>query len=176
MDSWIVLLRGINVGGKHSVPMRDLKSLMVDVGFRNVRTYIQSGNIVLESTTRPTEEISDLIEREFGFRPGVFILSREEFEKALSNNPYNADAGKTVHLFFCDRVPTSVDYDFLESIKASSEDFALVGRVFYFHAPNGIGRSILVQKMHRAFPGVVMTARNLNTINKLAQMLGNSRS
>jgi uncharacterized protein (DUF1697 family) len=103
-------------------------------------------------------------------------MSRPEFEQAIRNNPYSPDGGKTVHLFICNKLPTSVDYDFLESLKAGSEDYALVGNVFYLHAPDGIGRSTLVQKMGKAFPGIEMTARNLNTINKLAGMLDKSGS
>ncbi len=173
MNSWIVLLRGVNVGGKHIVPMRELKALLEMSGFSNVRTYIQSGNIVLEAAQRPSNEISDLIEREFAFRPQVFVMNRTEFERAMMNCPYGSDAGKAVHFFFCREVPKSVDYDLLESLKGDSEHFSLVGKVFYLYAPNGIGRSILVQKIGKAFPGIEMTARNMNTMNKLADILGN---
>lgn len=176
MKSWIVLLRGVNVGGKHIVPMRELKLLLEIAGFSNIRTYIQSGNIVLEAGPRPTNEIADLIEREFGFRPEVFVISREEFENAMMNNPYNPDAGKAVHFFFCNKVPTSVNYEHLESLKDDSEQFSLIGDVLYLYAPKGIGRSVLVQKMGKAFPGIGMTARNMNTMNKLADMLDNPRS
>lgn len=170
MKTWIALLRGINVGGKHVVPMRDLRKIMEDAGFADVRTYIQSGNVVFRSATKPKDEIGRLIEDDFGFRPEVFVLSGADFEKAIANNPYDADAGKAVHFFFCHKAPKSVDYELLDSLKAGSEDYTLVGNVFYLHAPDGIGRSLLVQKMGKAFPGVTMTARNLNTITKLAEM------
>lgn len=175
MNSWIILLRGINVGGKNVVSMNELKALLADAGFSNVRSYIQSGNVVLDTAARPTDEISCLIEREFGFRPTIFVMSRADFEKAIKNNPYGPDGGKTVHFFFCSKVPTTVDYDFLESIKDDSEDYTLIGNVLYFYAPKGVGRSAFVQRMAKAFPGIEMTARNVNTINKLAQMLGPPR-
>ncbi len=171
MKTWIALMRGINVGGKHIVPMKELARLMEAAGFSNVKTYIQSGNVVFQNPTRPTDEIGRLIERKFGFKPEVFILSTAEFERAAANNPYKTGVGKAVHFAFCDKMPESVDYEFLESLKADSEEYKLIENVFYFHAPEGIGRSKLVAKMGKAFKNVTMTSRNLNTINKLAEMI-----
>ena len=172
MKTWIALLRGINVGGRHVVPMRELRAALEDSGFGKVRTYIQSGNLVFDHATKPGQEIADLIEREFGFRPEVFVMSGSDLGKAIANNPYRGAGGSTVHFFFCDKAPKSVDYDLLDTLKIGSERYELVGKVFYLHAPDGIGRSILVQKLGKAIPGVTMTARNLNTISKLAAMLG----
>ena len=171
MKTWIALLRGINVGGRHTVPMRDLKALMEAAGFANVRTYIQSGNVVFEGKSRPTDELPTLIEGEFGFRPEVFILSETELRTAIANNPFAATEGKAIHFFFCDRSPKSFDRALLDSVKSASEDYALAGKVFYLYAPAGIARSTLVQKLGKAFAGVTMTARNLNTVRKLASML-----
>jgi uncharacterized protein (DUF1697 family) len=172
MKTWIALLRGINVGGKNKLPMRELVKLMEADGFSNVKTYIQSGNVVFQSPTKPKDEIGRLIEKRFGFKPEVFVLSRADLKKAMTDNPYNTGEGRTVHFFFCDKVPKSVDYVLLESLRVESEKFELVGNVFYLHAPEGIGRSKLVEKMGKAFTKVTMTARNLNTINKLAEMIG----
>jgi len=171
MKTWITLLRGINVGGRHIVPMKELRHLLEDNGYANVRTYIQSGNVVLESARKPKDDIGAMIESKYGFKPDVLVLSKEQFAEAIENNPYDVDAGKTVHFFFCTTKPKSVDYDFLESIRADSESFELVGKVFYLHAPDGIGRSKLVEKLGKAFKGVSMTARNLNTVRKLAEMV-----
>jgi uncharacterized protein (DUF1697 family) len=172
MKTWIALLRGINVGGKHKVSMKELVKLMEAKGFADVKTYIQSGNVVFQSRTRPKDEIGRLIEKKFGFKPEVFVLSGADLEKAMTNNPYKTGEGKAIHFFFCDEAPKSVDYELLESLRAKSEEYKLAGKVFYLHAPDGIGRSKLVEKMGKAFAGVTMTARNLNTINKLAEMIG----
>jgi len=172
MQTWIALLRGINVGGKHIVPMKELIKLMENRGFSNVKTYIQSGNVVFQSDTKPTDEISELIEGRFGFRPWVFILNASELKTALDNNPYPTDIGKTVHFFFCDQTPQNVDYELLESFKSPTEEYELVGNVFYLHAPDGIGRSKMAERIGRAFKGVTMTGRNLNTINKLIAIVG----
>lgn len=170
--TWIALLRGINVGGRHIVPMKDLRTLLEDNGYADVRTYIQSGNVVFESPRKPKDDIGFLIEGKYRFRPEVLVLSKAQFTRAMENNPFDVDAGNEVHFFFCTAVPKSVDHDFLESLRTKTESFELIGKVFYLHAPDGIGRSKLVQKMGRAFKGVSMTARNLNTVRKIAEMAG----
>lgn len=170
MNTWIALLRGVNVGGKHIVPMNELKRVLETGGFEQVKTYIQSGNVVFQGQMRPEGRINELIEQNFGFRPEVFIMNREELYEAAANNPYQPDQGKMVHFFFFDKDPESVDYGLLNALRAGSEEYKLVGRVFYLHAPEGIGRSKLVEKLAKAFPRVNMTARNLNTINKLLEM------
>lgn len=171
MKTWIALLRGINVGGKHLVAMKELIKLMEAKGFTEVKTYIQSGNVVFKSQSKPKDEIAELIHKKYGFKPEVFILSEADLGKSIANCPFKSDVGKTIHFFFCDKVPKSVDYKFLESLKIKSEEYKLVGKVFYLYAPDGIGRSKLVEKMGKAFTGITMTARNLNTINKLADMV-----
>ncbi len=172
METWIALLRGINVGGKHMLPMKELTSLMAANGFSDVKTYIQSGNVVFKSASKPSDEIGTLIKGKFGFKPSVFILSASELKEAATNCPYQTDIGKTVHFFFCDQVPQAVDYEFLDGLKAPSEDYQFIDKVFYLYAPDGIGRSKLAEEMGRTFKDVTMTARNLNTINKLIEMVG----
>lgn len=168
--TWIALLRGINVGGHHIVPMKELRSLLERQGCANVRTYIQSGNVVLEHRTNPADLIGSAIEDAHGFKPDVIALSRKQFMEAVDKNPYDVDLGKSVHFFFCDTKPASVDYDLLESLRADSESYELIGKIFYLHTPDGFGRSKLVEKMSKAFKGVSMTARNLNTVRKLVEM------
>jgi len=152
--------------------MKELVELMEADGFSDVKTYIQSGNVVFRCPRKPKDEIGRLIERRFGFKPEVFVLSGDDLAKAMRNNPYKTGAGNVVHFFFCDREPKAVDPEFLESLKVESERYKLVGKVFYLHAPEGIGRSKLATNMGKAFVGVTMTARNLNTVNKLAEMIG----
>jgi uncharacterized protein (DUF1697 family) len=170
MKTWIALLRGINVGGHHLVRMKDLARHLETDGFREVRTYIQSGNVVLKSQEPPGGRLADLIERHFGFRPAVLVLSAEELRQAADRNPFDKDGGKKVHLFFCEPEPPQPDFGLLEALKGPAEDYRLSGRVFYLYAPDGIGRSRLAEKIGKALPGTDITARNLNTINKLLEM------
>ncbi len=171
MKTWIALLRGINVGGKHSVAMKELVGLLATNGFDKVQTYIQSGNLVFQRPTKPRDEIGLLIEKKFGFKPAVFILGAGDFKKAAANNPYQSEQGKTIHFFFLEAVPETVDYALLDSLKSESEAYQLIDTLFYLYAPDGIGRSKLVEKIGKAFSGVTMTARNLNTINKILEMI-----
>jgi len=172
MNIMIALLRGINVGGKHVVPMKELRELLVANGYQNVRTYIQSGNIVFDQEKEALVGISELINSKFGFEPNVFLLDADAFKNAAAKNPYESKIGRSVHFFFCDRDPVKIDFELLNSLKTDTEEFELIGRVLYVHAPDGIGRSKMVAKIDKAFPGVSITARNLNTINKLLTMIG----
>ncbi|MDC6355366.1 MULTISPECIES: DUF1697 domain-containing protein [unclassified Robiginitalea] len=171
MKTWVVLLRGINVGGKHIVPMKELREALEADGFAAVRTYIQSGNLVFNFPGPPETRIGEQIEKNFGFSPWVLALSPEELRQAAAANPFRDDAGKTVHFFFLDREPESVNRDLAEELRANSEQWALTGRVAYLRAPDGIGRSKLASKMDRVFPGTQITARNRNTVEKLLGML-----
>jgi uncharacterized protein (DUF1697 family) len=105
------------------------------------------------------------------FKPAVFILNRADFKKAEANNPFQNENGKTIHFFFLEEDPKSINYELLDSLKGGSEEYQVIEKVFYLYAPDGIGRSKLVEKIGKAFPGVTMTARNLNTINKLIEMI-----
>lgn len=170
MKTWIALLRGINVGGHHIVRMKDLVRYLEAEGFRQVRTYIQSGNVVLPCEESPGVQIGEIIERHYGFRPPVLVLSGEQMRQAAAANPFDAGAGSQVHFYFCAREPGEVDHDLLESVRAPNESYRLLGKVFYLYAPDGIGRSRLAEKIGRALPGTDITARNLNTVNKLLEL------
>jgi uncharacterized protein (DUF1697 family) len=171
MKTWIALLRGINVGGNNILPMKELVTLLEENGFFNVKTYIQSGNVVFQYGYVPKDELSNLIENKYGFRPKVFVLSAEDLHDAIQQNPFPTDIGKAVHFNFCDIEPTSVDYALLAELKTESESYKLVDKVFYVHAPEGIGRSKMMAKLPKAFKGISMTGRNFNTISKLASMI-----
>jgi uncharacterized protein (DUF1697 family) len=171
LNTYIVLLRGINVGGKNLLPMKELKALLIVNGFENVQTYIQSGNIVLMGAKNPGSVIGSLIQKEYGFTPEIIVLTKREFESSVSNNPYQKFEGKFVHFYFCQEAP-KLNATKLVELTAESESHKLAGNVFYLHAPNGIGRSKLVSRIETCL-GVPATGRNLNSINKLKDMLEN---
>lgn len=168
MEVFVALLRGINVGGKNILKMKELASLLEDNACRDVKTYIQSGNVVFEREEAP-ENLDEIIEQEFGFRPSVFVVTSETFLQAVEANPYSADKGNQLHLYFCLSEPTP-DVERLESLRIESERFTILNNVLYLHAPDGIGRSKLAAKIESCM-GVPTTARNLNTINKLVKMI-----
>ena len=172
MKTYIILLRGVNVGGKNLLPMKELKAVLESTGFEGVRTTIQSGNIVLTSASNPESEVAASIQSNFGFTPEVLALSEGEFSVAVANNPYKQFEGKFVHFYFAKGTPKP-NSSRLEQLVDASESYQLTGNVFYLHAPNGIGRSKLVANID-ACMGVPATGRNLNTIRRLEEMLQNA--
>lgn len=174
MTIYVALFRGINVGGKHILPMQDLRDLLAELGYKNVQTYIQSGNAVFSSAENATElssEIRDAIEAQFGFAPQVLLLTVERFAAIASENPYpEAEATpKFLHVWFLTEKAGNPDIDAMNSIKAENERFTLTDDALYLHAPDGIGRSRLAAKIDRHL-GVSTTARNWRTVRKLLDL------
>lgn len=176
MSTWIGLFRGINVGGKNILPMAKLKELLESHKCKDVRTYIQSGNVVFDSGMKNkanlTKRLLDAVESEFEFRPKLLLLTAAEFLNAQKKNPFPKATAepKTLHFFFLDSKPKSPDMDSIADLAAKTESYELVDRVFYFHAPKGFGTSKLAKSAERKL-GVNATARNYATVAKIAAML-----
>ena len=172
MGTWIALFRGINVGGKNILPMAKLKNDLESLKLKDVRTYIQSGNVVFDSSAKSPSSLATKIERKIeeqhGFRPSVLTISRDDLITAIESNPFPdavADP-KTLHFFFLAQPASKPDTQALNKAKSLTEEFELTDRVFYLHAPNGIGRSKLAANVEK-YLGVVTTARNYRTVEKL---------
>lgn len=180
MNTYIALLRGINVGGKNSLPMKELVAILEDLGGQAVRTYIQSGNVVFQSAEKDPAQLSRqlaaAIKQGWGFEPCVLILEVADINKALAENPFpeaEADPG-SLHLGFLASTPKSPDLEKLTTLKKASERFQLRGKVFYLHAPEGVGRSKLAANSEKLL-GVPMTDRNWRTLGKLREMAAGLR-
>lgn len=175
VNIYVALLRSINVGGKHVVPMDELAGYFEEAGCQNVRTYLQSGNVVFHCRNkfdgRHTSRIAKRVLSTRGFEPKMLILSPEELRCAAANNPFPTTSGKALHFFFLESASERPDLARLESAKASTEKFELAGKVFYLYAPEGVGRSKLPAAVERSL-GVSATARNWNTVAKLLAMAG----
>ena len=175
MVTYIALLRGINVGGKNKLPMKDLTMLLNGLGLDSVRTYIQSGNVVFQSVQEDTahlsREISAAINRQFGFEPLILLLRLEEFAAAVAANPFPDAAAepKSLHFFFLSANPENPNLDAIGQLKAESEEFQLLGNVFYLYAPEGIGRSRLAASAERLI-GVPVTARNWRSVTSILDL------
>jgi uncharacterized protein (DUF1697 family) len=172
LKTYIALLRGINVGGNNKLPMRDLVILLEELGLQNVKTYIQSGNVVFQSeqtdTTQLSQAITDAIRQRHGFAPYVLILDMNSYREAMAANPFpegEADP-KSLHLFFMDASPQNFDVAALDRVKLPNERYQLIDQVFYLHAPDGIGRSKLAETIGKGW-GVNMTARNWRTVREV---------
>jgi uncharacterized protein (DUF1697 family) len=175
MATLLALFRGINVGGNNILRMKDLVSLFQGLGFTDVHTYIQSGNVVFRSpnTTIPEIEslVADAVEAEHGFRPRLLLVSAKDLQQVMDANPFPAAVTepKTLHCFFLASQPLSPNLTALNDLKSASEEFALGDKVFYLYAPQGIGRSKLAQRAEKIL-GVPATARNWRSVGKIAEM------
>lgn len=175
MKTYIALFRGINVGGKNALPMKELVAVLEDLGSRNVKTYIQSGNAVFESKEKDAPRLSNKISVEIkkrrGFEPYVLLLELEDIERAITKNPFpEAESDpKALHAGFLASAPENPNLKTLKSLKRDSERFHLIGNVFYLHAPEGVGRSKLAANAEKLL-GVPMTDRNWRTVCKIWEM------
>lgn len=174
MNTYIALFRGINVGGKNLLPMKELAAILEAMRYENIQTYIQSGNVVFRSKMTigdiSAAEISRQILEKKGFEPRVLLLKAQQLRDAIEGIPFPSSDGKALHFYFLDSQPDQPDMEWLMSVKAESEEFRLGNRVFYLYAPDGIGRSKLAAMVERAM-GVPATARNWNTVNKLSYLV-----
>jgi uncharacterized protein (DUF1697 family) len=177
MKTYITLFRGINLVGRNRLPMKELKLLLEKNGCVDVQTYIQSGNAILRSAvsdvSRLEKRLAAAVLKSHGFEPRVLVLTRSELETAAANNPFpeaHADP-KSVHVFFLSERPKKPDLPALEALKTKTERFALKGRAFYLHTPDGFGISKLAERVER-FLGVAATARNWRTVTMLLDLSG----
>ena len=175
MNTFVALFRGINVGGKNILPMKELAAVLEGLGLNKVKTYIQSGNVVFQSKTNNTQELTHdirtAINRSHEFVPQVFVLSIQELRNAIVSNPFpeGANEPESLHLFFLKSSPTNPDVKRLEFLQSESERFKLIDTVFYLHAPDGIGRSKLAANVENTL-GVALTARNWRSVSTILSM------
>lgn len=177
MNTYVAFFRGINVGGNNPLPMKELVAALEGVGARRVRTYIQSGNAVCESAevspARLSQQISAEISKRCGFEPHVQMLTLDVLSQAIAENPF-PDAAidpSSLHLGFLSSPPKSPNLERLSALKKDSERFLLTDRVFYLHAPEGVGRSKLAANAEKLL-GVPMTDRNWKTVCKVMDIAG----
>ena len=166
MVTYIALFRGINVGGRNTLPMKDLVALLEGLGCDDVTTYIQSGNAVFRhdevDSPHLAARISTSICESHGFKPDVLLLTTEQLERAVASNPFpDAESEPSrLHVFFLAAAPDNPDTDRMEEMRAENERVAVQSGVVYFHAPDGIGRSKLAAGLERAL-GVAGTGVRL---------------
>ena len=172
----IALLRGINVGGKNKLPMKELAALFVDAGCEEVRTYIQSGNVVFRTGSADIGEISSVIGASvldrFGYRVPVITRTARELQEIVAANPFlaaGAEADK-LHVMFLAEMPDSASVEALDPARSPGDEFAVVGREVYLHCPNGVARSKLTNSYFDSKLSTTSTSRNWRTVGKLLEL------
>ena len=170
---YVVLLRGINVGGKAKVPMAALRDTCTAAGCEDVVTYIQSGNVVLKSKLTADKlraALEDAIGAAFGFNPAVMIRTAKELAAVVDRNPYAGGDEKDVHVGFLHAAPNAATKKCLAGIDCAPEELTVAGREVYLHLPNGMGRAALPVQMERCLRPTPITVRNWRTVTKLVEL------
>ena len=166
MARYVALLRAVNVGGTGKLPMADLRSMCRDAGFARVETYIASGNVVFESKATPSRVKAELEARLLAYarKPiGVVLRKAAEMLAVLEANPFPQGEAKYTYAILLDHRPPRDALDHV--VGQSDEEIRLGAREVFVHYPSGMGRSKL------RIPAAKMgTARNMNTIEKLAEI------
>jgi uncharacterized protein (DUF1697 family) len=175
MASRIVLLRGINIGSRNRIAMPALRQAFEDAGFENVRTYLQSGNVVVSSKAAPktvARKSEQLIADEFGLDIVVVMRTRDELAKVVRRNPLGkvAKDPKRYQVSFLDRTPAREVVRKLEALAVGGEQLVADGRELYAWHPDGVARSKLWAALAGRGLGVTVTARNWTTVTKLLEL------
>jgi uncharacterized protein (DUF1697 family) len=167
-----VLLRGINLGSRNRVSMPDLRKALEEAGFEDVRTHLQSGNVVLESTGKPetvARKCEKVVKDRFGLEIPVVVRTRAELAAVVKRNPLGKVANDPKRYqvsFLSAKLPAKVVRE-LEAVAAPTERFVTVGREAYAWHPKGIARSKLWTQLAGKGLGVTATARNWATVEAL---------
>jgi uncharacterized protein (DUF1697 family) len=173
----IVLLRGVNVGGRNRVPMPALREALEAAGLEDVVTYVQSGNVVLESAAKPDalgRKVEGAIADAFGLEVAVVVRTRAELAKVVRRDPLGdvADQEKLYQVSFCTEKPAKEAIDKVTKRAVDGERLLVHGREIYAWFPHGVGRSKLAAQLSRQSLGTVVTARNWTTVKKLLELAG----
>ena len=174
---YVALLRGINVGGRHKLPMRDLATMFEAAGFEDVRTYIQSGNVVFRASQELADglpaRIADAIEASHGFQIPIVMRTAADFDRIVRDNPFiasGADPAK-LHVGFLAAAPEPGQIAKLDPDRSPPDAFEVRDREVYLHFPAGVARSKLDNAYFDRTLNTVCTIRNWRTVGKLHEML-----
>jgi uncharacterized protein (DUF1697 family) len=179
----IALLRGINVGGKKAVRMADLVALMHSLHAANVRSYLQSGNVVFDHDRAAPAELSRSMERaikrKFGLDVSVIVRTAEEMQSIVSDNPLLQTQGidaERLQVTFLKDIPQNPDVSYFEAVKDARELLRIHGKEIYLFCPDGYGRTKLSNQAFEKKLGATATTRNWKTVKVLGEMSKGSQS
>ena len=173
----VCLLRGINVSGQKMIKMERLRVSFEALGFQQVRTYVQSGNVGFQASAKFMKDlpktIHGTIQRDFGFDVPVTVLTAKDVMAALKENPFLKEKGIDIaklHVTFLADVPDKEALKKLAALPAQPDRFHSVGKRIYLHCPDSYGNTKLSNQAIERLLGVSATTRNWKTLNELARM------
>ncbi|MGW8246849.1 MAG: DUF1697 domain-containing protein [Acidiferrobacterales bacterium] len=178
MQRYVSILRGINVSGQKRIKMDDLTALYESLGFTNVHTYIQSGNVVFDAAGKKagkiTSDIEQAIQRHYGFEVPVQLRTSAEMSTTVKANPFlkekKIDIGK-LHVTFLEQVPEKSSVQNFNPGPLGSDRYVIQGAEIYLYCPGGYGKTKLSNNFIEKQFGVRATTRNWKTVNVLADMV-----
>jgi len=176
-NTFIALLRGINVSGCNKIKMTELQQLFNELDFKNVTTYIQSGNVVFQTNLEELDEIEQQIingiKLTFEYLVQVIVLTKKSLETIYASNPFlqepNIDISK-LHVTLLSNKPNANDILPLKSISKNEDTFIIVDKTIYLYCPNGYGKTLLNNNLFERKLKISATTRNWNTISKLVEL------
>lgn len=179
---YIALLRGINVGGKNKMPMAELRKTLEGIGLSRVSTYIQSGNVLFESSEGEEalrRKIGEGLMSAFGFAPAIVLRTVEQFRAVVDGYPFSAAeieaskasaSGESLYVTLLEEEPAAERIDKLRAGSYGADRFRVSGRDIYLLFAESVRNSKLAANVEKL--GVAATTRNWNTIGKLLQLAG----
>lgn len=179
MNKYIVLLRGINVSGQKIIKMKELQQHLLNIGFTKVKTYIQSGNIILESDKVDIIEIkshiNSMLQKIYGFSVDMYITDANYIQNSLENNLFaEFENQNNVYLGFISGIPNEEKLNkFIMEYKSKrygEELFNIINQTLYFYLPSGQANSKFSNNFFEKKLGISLTTRNINTCKKLIEL------
>ncbi len=177
MPSYVAMLRGINVSGSKPVKMEALRASFEALGFKNVRTYVQSGNVVFEAKERAAAplgpKIVARIKRDFGFDVPVLVLGAGDLARVIEENPFANQRGvdlTKLHVTFLAAAPAAAGLKKMEGVSSGRDLFRCLGQTIYLVCPDGYGNTKLSNNAFERALAAAATTRNWKTVTTLAAM------
>lgn len=178
MPHYLSLLRGINVSGKNGIKMDALRKCYESMGFAEVNTYVQSGNVLFSTIkTDPAllaASLSLQIKKVFGFDVPVLVVSGEKLSQIIKNNPFTHNSDKApsfLHVTLLASTPAVKDIKSIDEKKGAGEECAITDSAVYLYCPNGYGRTKLNNNFLESKLKTHATTRNWKTLCELQKML-----
>jgi len=178
MHTYIALLRGINVSGQKKILMADLKKLFEEMGFRDIKTYIQSGNVIFESKEKHSEtalaaQIARAVKNKYGFEVPVLVKDLAAWKQAIVQNPFLKEKNinpEKLHITFLAEQPAAENIEKIKKTPFPPDRFEWKGKEIYLHCPDRYGETKFSNKFFENKLKVQATTRNWKTVNKLLEM------
>ena len=174
MNTYISILRGINVGGQRMIKMDALRQLYASLGFENISTYIQSGNVIFLSKPEKVEVLAGVIAKKiaetFGFDVPTIVIEKADYQEMISKNPFLAEITKDpahLHITFLSETPIQENVDKIAISQYLPDEFRMIGKVVYLYCPNSYSNSKLTNSFFESKLKVTATTRNWKTTQEL---------